>query len=469
LSNDARLKLLAVDDTPENLDLVRDALTRENVQIFTAPSAEVALERFIQVRPRIVLSDLVLPGMNGLELLDRILAKDPGTDFVLMTAYYSTESAVDAIRKGAYDYLPKPLDVERLRKCIRDLVQEAMTRQRTLHLDHDLVDAYQFEGMIGRSPFMLEVFAKIRRIAPHYRSVLVTGATGTGKELVAKALHHLSPVSSAPFAVCNCSALVESLLESQLFGYVRGAFTGAVQDKQGIFEYADGGTVFLDEVGELPLSAQAKLLRVLQNHEVQRVGSPVPREVDVRVIAATHRDLRKMAAQGQFREDLFYRLSVVEIAVPNLAQRKEDLPLLQRHFLEKYSVIYKKEITGLTRRAQARLAAHNWPGNVRELENAISGSCIMCVGNVIDLQDLPEVFRAPSQVEEVDPSELVTLETMQQRYLLRVLSQVGGNKAKAAEILGVGRNTIYQMLRRMSDANDYFSTPESDTGDGGQL
>ena len=469
MSNDARLKLLAVDDTPENLDLVRDALARENVQIFTAPSAEVALERFIQVRPRIVLSDLVLPGMNGLELLDRILGKDPGTDFVLMTAYYSTESAVDAIRRGAYDYLPKPLDVERLRKCIRDLVQEAMTRQRTFHLDHDLVDAYQFEGMIGRSPFMLEVFAKIRRIAPHYRSVLVTGATGTGKELVAKALHHLSPVTSATFAVCNCSALVETLLESQLFGYVRGAFTGAVQDKQGIFEYADGGTVFLDEVGELPLSAQAKLLRVLQNHEVQRVGSPVPREVDVRVIAATHRDLRKMVAQGQFREDLFYRLSVVEITVPNLAQRKEDLPLLQRHFLEKYSTIYKKEITGLTRRAQARLAAHLWPGNVRELENAISGSCIMCVGNVIDLQDLPEVFRAPSHADEVDPGELVTLETMQQRYLLRVLSQVGGNKAKAAEILGVGRNTIYQMLRRMSDANDYFSTPEADAGDGGSL
>jgi DNA-binding NtrC family response regulator len=469
LSNDARLKLLAVDDTPENLDLVRDALAGEDVQIFTAPSAEVALERFLQVRPRIVVSDLVLPGMNGLELLDRVLAKDPGTDFILMTAYYSTESAVDAIRRGAYDYLPKPLDVERLRKCVRDLVQEATTRQRTLHLDHDLVDAYQFEGMIGRSPLMLEVFAKIRRIAPHYRSVLVTGATGTGKELVAKALHRLSPVTGAPFAVCNCSALVESLLESQLFGHVRGAFTGAVQDKQGIFEYANGGTVFLDEVGELPLSAQAKLLRVLQNHEVQRVGSPVPREVDVRVIAATHRDLRKMVAEGQFREDLFYRLSVVEILVPNLAQRKEDLPLLQRHFLEKYSAIYKKGITGLTRRAQARLAAHSWPGNVRELENAISGSCIMSVGTVIDLHDLPEVLRTPTQAQEFDSRELVTLETMQQRYLLRVLAQVGGNKARAAEILGVGRNTIYQMLRRMSDANAYLSATDTETGDGGPL
>ncbi len=452
MSTDTRLKLLVVDDKPDNLDVIRNLLAGEHVQIFTAPCAEVGLERFIQVQPRIVLSGLVLPGMSGLELLDRVLTKDPGTDFILMTAYYSTESAVDAIRKGAYDYLCKPLDAERLRKCIRDLVNNAMTRKRTFHLDHDLVDAYQFEGMIGRSPLMLEVFAKIRRLAPHYRSVMVSGATGTGKELVAKALHRLSPVASAPFAVCNCSALVESLLESQLFGHVRGAFTGAVQDKPGIFEYANGGTVFLDEVGELPLPAQSRLLRVLQNHEVQRVGSPVPRKVDVRVIAATHRDLRKMVALGQFREDLFYRLSVVEISVPGLTQRKEDLPLLERHFLEKYSAVYKREITGFTRRAQARMAAHSWPGNVRELENMISGSCIMCLDNVIDLQDLPEILQAPAQVDQVAPTDLVTLETMQQRYLVRVLTQVGGNKAKAAEILGVGRNTIYQMLRRANDA-----------------
>jgi len=451
---DARLRMLVVDDAPANLELVRDVLAGERIQLFTVPSAESALERFMQIRPRIVLSDLLLPGMNGLELLERILARDPGTDFILMTGYYSTESAVDAIRKGACDYLPKPLDVGRLRACVRALVEEAMTRQRTFQLDQDLIDVYQFQGMIGRSPLMLEVFAKIRRIAPHFQSVLVTGETGTGKELVAKALHNLSPVATAPFAVCNCSALVETLLESELFGYVRGAFTGATQDKQGIFEYANGGTVFLDEIGELPLSAQAKLLRVLQNHEVQRVGSPVLHHVDVRVIAATHRDLRKMVANGQFREDLFYRLSVVEISVPRLAQRKEDLPLLQRHFLEKYSARYKKEITGITRRAQTRLATHRWPGNIRELENAISGSCIMSVGSVIDLPDLPEIFRAPAQVTEFEGEEMVTLDTMQQRYLLKVLNLVGGNKAKAAEILGVGRNTVYQMLSRMGGSTE---------------
>ena len=448
-----RLKLLLVNDERENLDLIRSTLAGQPVRIFTAPNAEVALERFLQVRPRIVLADLVMSGMNGLELMDKVLAKDPGIDFLLMTSHYSTESAIEAIRRGAREFLKKPLDPEKLHGCIGGLLQEIEARSRTLQLDHDLLDAYEFEGVIGRSPLMLEVFAKIRRIGPHFRSVLVTGATGTGKELVAQALHHLSPAATAPFAICNCSALVETLLESQLFGYVRGAFTGAVQDKQGVFEYANGGTVFLDEVGELPPSAQAKLLRVLQNQEVQRVGSPVARHIDVRVIAATHRDLPRMVAEGSFREDLFYRLSGVEIALPTLAQRQEDLPLLQRHFLEKYSAIYQKNILGVTRRAQVRLAAYPWPGNVRELENVISSSCIMCTGTVIDLEDLPERVRAAVRPQGVEPDEFSTLEDMQRRYVIRVLDYVQGNKAKAAAILGVGRNTVYQLLRRIEKSS----------------
>ena len=457
----ADLKILVVDNEPATLQLVRDTLSGEKVQLFTVSDAESALEQFPEVRPQIVLSDLKLPGMNGLELLDRVLESDAGLDFILMAGDPSTEPAVDAIRKGACDYLSKPLDSARLRSCVRRLVDEARTRQKTSRLDQDLIDVFQFQGMIGRSPLMLEVFAKIRRIAPHFESVLVTGETGTGKDLVARALHNLSPLPSAPFAVCNCSALVETLLESELFGHVRGAFTGAVENKQGIFEYANSGTVFLDEIGELALPAQAKLLRVLQNGEVQRVGSPTPHTVHVRVIAATNRDLRKMVAAGRFREDLFYRLSALEILVPSLAKRKEDLPLLQRHFLKKYSSRYKKEITGITRRAQARLAAHSWPGNVRELENAISGSCIMTTGNVIDLADLPEILRAPVQVAEFEERGLVTLEIMQQRYLRKVLDAVGGNKAKAAEILGIGRNTIYQMLSRTGEAGAVFTPPDT--------
>jgi len=441
--------MLVVDDDPKSLHLIAQILAQEDVKAFFVPTAKVALERFSEVRPRIVLCNVALSGTSGLELLDYVASQDPGADFVLMADEYSAESAVDAIRRGACDYLPKPLDPERLRDCIRNLLAQATTREKALQLDHQLLDAYQFGGMIGRSPLMLEVFARIRRIAPHFRTVMIVGATGTGKELVAHALHDLSPAVRARFAVCNCAALVETLLESELFGYVRGAFTGATHDKAGVFEYANGGTVFLDEVGELPMSAQAKLLRVLQSHEVQRVGSPIPHRVDVRVVAATHRDLRKMVADGQFREDLFYRLSVVEISIPDLSQRKEDLPLLQRHFVEKYSALYHKEITGITRRTQTRLAAHNWPGNIRELENVISGACIMATGKVIDLPDLPDVFHVPAEGIQAVEEELLPLEELEQRHLLRVLSRVRGNKARAAEILGVGRNTVYQMLNRI--------------------
>jgi DNA-binding NtrC family response regulator len=442
--------MLVVDDEPENLELIGEALAGEDVNLVLERSGEAALERVVELHPRIVLSDLKLPGIDGLELLKRVLTVDPGIDFMLMTGFYSPDSAVDAIRQGACDYFSKPLNVKRLQTRIHSLLEEAGVRLKAFMLDQELVDAYQFEGMVGRSPLMLDVFAKIRRIAPHFRTVLVKGATGTGKELVAQALHRLGPASSSPFAVCNCAALAETLLESELFGYVRGAFTGATHDKQGIFEFANGGTVFLDEVGELPLAAQAKLLRVLQNQEVQRVGSPVPRKVNIRVVAATHRNLREMVDQQQFREDLYYRLSVVEIGLPRLSQRKEDIPLLMRHFVEKYKDIYKKEIIGITRRAQARLSCHSWPGNVRELENVISGSCIMSTGNVIDLQDLPELW-APVQDSTAEENEMMSLEEVQTKYLLHVLQQVGGNKAKAADILKVGRNTIYQMLTRARD------------------
>jgi DNA-binding NtrC family response regulator len=438
-------QLLAIDGEPKSLGVIRDALSDSGLEILTASDVAEGLDAIKKIRPRIVLLDLRMPG-GGLGILESILGIDPGTEVILMTSHYSAEAAIEAIQKGACDYISKPLNGEKLRRRIAQLMWEAEERRRTYRLDQELVHACQFEGIVARSPVMLDVFAKIRRVAPHFGTVLVTGATGTGKELVARALHRLSPGAASPFVVCNCSAIVESLLESELFGHVRGAFTGATQDKLGVFEYANHGTVFLDEIGELPLTAQSKLLRILQNHEIQRVGSPVPRIVDVRVIAATNRDLRAMVNEGTFRKDLFYRLAMIEVKLPGLAERREDLPLLERYFLEKFAKEYRKPLSGMTRRAQTRLANYAWPGNIRELENVIGNACMMVDGPVIDVSDLPEEVRGQAVNVSGEDESLLSLEELQKRHAQRVLERVGGNKSQAAEILGVSRATIYHLL-----------------------
>ncbi len=443
---DPRAKVLAIDDEPLSLRFIEDALSGMGVEILTAEGAREGLEVFKRVRPQIVLLDLMMPGVRGWEMLDWIMAADPGAEVILMTAHYSTESAVEAIQKGACDYLNKPINLEKLRRRISTLLAEAENRRRTLELDQELLNACQFEGIVGRSPAMLDVFAKVRRVAPHFQNVLVTGPTGTGKELVARALHRLGPAASGPFAICNCSAIVETLIESELFGYVRGAFTGANQDKAGVFEFANGGAVFLDEIGELPLASQGKLLRVLQNSEIQRIGSPALRTVEVRVIAATNRNLRSLVAEGKFREDLYYRLAMVEISLPRLMDRREDMPLLQRHFVEKFAAQYNKPVTGITRRAQNRMAIYPWPGNIRELENVIGNACMMADGPVIDIGDLPEPVRGQSGDVPGGDESLTSLHEIQRRHVMRVLEHVGGNKSQAAEILGISRATVYQLL-----------------------
>jgi DNA-binding NtrC family response regulator len=442
-------KLLVIDDDPQTLSVIADALGNEGLEILTAEDPDAGFEMFLQLRPRIVLLDLIMPGVSGLDVLKRMIASDPGSNVIMISAHYSAESAMEAIQQGACDYLTKPLDFRRLRHRIASFLAEAEIKRRTLLLDKELVQACQFEGIVSRSPLMLDVFAKIRRVAPHFRTVLVTGATGTGKELVSRALHNLSRASAGRFVACNCSALVESLVESELFGYVKGAFTGATQDKAGLFENAHGGVIFLDEIGDLSPGAQAKLLRVLQDHQVRRVGASVSRNVDVRVIAATHRDLRKMVRDGQFREDLYYRLAVVEIALPLLANRREDLPLLERYFVERFAAEYKKPISGLTRRAQGVMATYPWPGNIRELENVVGNACMMVDSKFIDINDLPERLRTAFTGDSVIDEGLLSLDEVQRRHVMRVLERVGGNKARAAEILGLGRATIYQMLSRM--------------------
>ena len=439
------VRLLAIDDEPESLEIITAALAQEGLEVLTSSDAAHGLELVMRKHPQIVLLDLRMPGMGGMELLERILAADPSTDVIIITADYSTESAVEAIQKGASDYLNKPISLDQLRQRVGRLVADARRRQTGLQLEHELLKTVQFEGMVSQSPLMQEVFVRIRRIAPHFRTVLVTGATGTGKELAAKALHALSPAASGPFAVCNCSAVVETLLESELFGHVKGSFTGATQDKIGLFEFANGGTVFLDEIGELPLAMQAKLLRFLQNQEIQRVGSPAVRKVDVRVIAATHCDLRQMVAGKQFREDLYYRLCVVEIKLPHLAERKEDLPLLQRYFLERFAKEYNKPITGISRRAQVLLSRYPWSGNIRELENTLGHACMMAQGNVIDVGDLPEGLQGPAY-QQTDDDEMLSLDELNCRHAQRVLERVNGNKAEAAAILRISRSTLYRIL-----------------------
>src|SRR5579863_3317756 len=452
------IKLVAIDDTPASLELVSEALQQDGLTIFTSTDPEDGLDLIYQEHPQIVLLDLMMPKLSGLQVLERVVEFDPAIDVILMTAHYSTETAVEAIQKGASDYLNKPISIPALRSRVEKLLVDARQRLRTTELDRELLETCRFEGMIGRSPLMGDLFARIRRVAPYYRSALITGQTGTGKDLVAKALHNLSPANQGRFVTCNCSAVVETLFESELFGYVKGAFTGASGDKMGLVEFAHGGTLFLDEIGDMPLATQSKLLRTLQNQEVTRVGSVTPRKVDVRVIAATNRDVEGLIAQKQFREDLYYRLAMVELKTPPLAERKEDLPLLEKHFLGRFAEQFNKDFRGLTRRAQIVLARHSWPGNIRELENALGHASMMAIGETIDVEDLPQTIRRgeghkmaaeASADGSLEPSgSSPSLEDHERELLVDALERSAGNQSEAARILRISRDRMrYKMAK----------------------
>jgi DNA-binding NtrC family response regulator len=434
--------VLAIDDEASVLEFYRAALSDAEVQLETTSDATRGLELVRELAPDMVLLDLWMPVLNGLEVLRQIRQHDMRVQVVIVTSEYSIEMAVEAIREGAADYLCKPVSAEKLRGVVEKAKALASERERAESLEKELIEVFSLGGIIGRTPRMLEVFDMIRRVAPHFRTALVLGETGTGKELVAQALHSQSPRSSQRFAVFNCAAVVETLAESQLFGHRKGAFTGAYEDKIGLFEWADGGTVFLDEVGDLTLALQSKLLRVLENQEVQKLGSPQPRHVDVLVIAATSRELNQEVKSGRFRADLWYRLNMIQIQLPPLRERREDIVQLCRHFVEKFNKQYGKAVRGMSPRAQNAVLAYSWPGNVRELENVIGRACMLAQGVFIDLDDLPEVAGRSAATGAPLPS---ALEEAEKAALVRVLGQTH-NKALAARMLGVSRATLYRMM-----------------------
>src|SRR5688572_14049831 len=448
-----RPQLLVVDDDRAILTLVGTIAQSEGFDVATTMDGGEAMQLLRRRPADLVLLDLRMPGITGLEVLRAIRDINPGSRVVLMSGHATIDSAVEAVKLGAMDYLTKPFDLQRLRHLLASVRDEAVTRRVVLTLEGELAQRLEFCGMVGRGPAMQEVFGLIRRLAPHARTALVTGETGTGKELAARALHKLGPRAAKRFVTVNCSAVVETLFESELFGHVRGAFTGATDNKVGLFETADGGTVFLDEIGELPATVQAKLLRVIENGEVQRVGSLEPRQVDVRLVAATNRDLREEVAAGRFRGDLYYRLNVAEIYLPPLQQRREDIPYLTAAFVQSFAQRFAKPLIGLTPGAERMLATAWWEGNVRQLRNVLERACILADGEFVTEAELGGILR--HQVPTVTPVSAVVpahravpLFEIERDHIVRTLEQVRGNKAVAARLLGISRRAFYRQLER---------------------
>lgn len=464
-----RPTLLAIDDEPGILALVERFARGMEFNVVCHGGGPGALDHVSQVHPDVVIVDLQMPEVSGLDVLRAIRNIDPACAVILMTGYASVDSAMEAVRLGALDYLTKPIDLERLRDLLTTVQKGIERRETLLRIDADVARQFEFHGMIGRSAPMQELFDSIRRLAPHVRTVLITGETGTGKELVARAFHKVGPRRERRFLTVNCSAVVDTLFESELFGHQRGAFTGATETKVGVFEHADGGTLFLDEVGELPLTVQPKLLRAVEYGDIQRVGSLESKRVDVRVIAATNRDLRSEAGPGRFRSDLYYRLSIMEIHLPPLRERREDIPLLTAAFVRECAGRMKREITGVTTAAERVLQQAPWEGNIRELRNVLERACLLSDTRMLGEREIltamnasgrPSVI-ATSKVSRENSSDGGLLSIAQRSEIDRVLKQVGGNKTAAAQLLGISRRSLYRWIDRL-DLDDPTDPPQKD-------
>ena len=468
--------IVIVDDEQGILDVVSRVARRAGYDAMTYANGRDAIAALQTMRADLVLVDLRMPEVGGLDVLRAIRDTNPRCQAVLMTGYASVDTAVEAIKLGATDYLSKPLDFGRLEQLLANVRDDLDRRRNLLSIESDVARRLEFCGMIGRGPAMQELFGMIRRLAPHVRTALVTGETGTGKELVARALHQLGPRRERRFVTVNCSAVVETLFESELFGHVRGAFTGATENKSGLFELADGGTLFLDEIGELPLSLQAKLLRVLELGEIHRVGSLDPRKVNVHVIAATNRDLRAEVAAGRFRSDLYYRLNIVEVALPPLRDRHEDIPYLTAAFVRETSDRLQKPLVGLTPGAERVLAMAPWDGNVRELRNVIERACILADGDFITERELSISMPPARQIHQSSAAATAQdaaasadlLVTVEREHIQRALVRARGNKKAAARMLGLSRRALYRRLERL-DLGDTITRRRDAAADGAVL
>jgi DNA-binding NtrC family response regulator len=442
-----RGKILIVDDEVNARNALAELLREEGYTVEATADGFKALPKLEELAPDILLTDLKMPGMDGIELMQKAKVRDPECEAVVMTAHGAVETAVRAMRQGAADYLVKPVNLDELLLIVERALERRRLRAEAGQLRKRLDERHRLSNLVGSSPALKEVFETVLQVAPSRASVLITGESGTGKELIAAALHQHSPRAGGPFVKLHCAALTETLLESELFGHEKGSFTGAVGRREGRFAQTDGGTLFLDEIGEISPAIQVKLLRFLQEHEFERVGGNQTLKVDVRVLAATNRDLKKLVEEGKFREDLYYRLNVITLEVPPLRERVEDIPLLAVHFLRRYAEANQKDVKGFTPEALDCLLRYRWPGNVRELENAVERAVVVCRGEEITAEDLPRAARAAAPAEAGAPAiPGAALEELERYAILRTLEATGGSTSRAAEILGISARKIQYKL-----------------------
>ncbi|HOE62846.1 MAG TPA: sigma-54 dependent transcriptional regulator [Candidatus Sumerlaeota bacterium] len=446
------MRLLFVDDQEENLKSLALGFRRSDYEILTALGGSAAIEILKENNVDVVVTDLKMPEVDGMQVLSHCASLTPPVAVIMITAFGTIESAVEALKAGAFDYITKPVNLTELRVQVEKACEHRRLQKENIYLHSEINKRYGFEGMIGQTGDMQQIFEKARLIAKSKATVLIEGESGTGKDLLARAIHYNSPRSRHPFMPIHCAALPETLLESELFGHEKGAFTGAIARKEGFFELAHNGTIFLDEVGEIPASMQVKLLRVLETKEFMRVGGVKPIQVDIRVICATNKNLAEEVEEGRFREDLFYRLNVITFHIPPLRNRRADIPLLVKTFVDEFARENGKTITSITKRAMAQLTSYHWPGNIRELRNCIESMVVFAQGEELDADALPEHLHPGAGREMGDFFSAPigqTLDVVEKKYIQETLIGAEGNRTKAAETLGISRRTLQRKIKEL--------------------